>query len=120
LTGATTVTTITPTGTEAPTIIVETPAPQPVTSYRQYSGTSSINAARAVTTIQPTGTDDGGIVIVETPAPPPAFSCDEGGYLIQVRTLYRLNLVTGINSLVAQNVGPGGESCHAYCISFEY
>ncbi|KAH7222427.1 hypothetical protein BKA60DRAFT_539499 [Fusarium oxysporum] len=104
-----TLTKITPTATEDGTVIIGIPAPQPVTSYHQYSGSSSINAARAVTTIQPTDTEPA-TVVIETPAPPPAFSCDEGGYLIQVRTLYRLNLVTGVNSLVAQNVGPGAPS----------
>ncbi|EXK80634.1 hypothetical protein FOQG_14840 [Fusarium oxysporum f. sp. raphani 54005] len=53
-----------------------------------------------------TGTVPG--VIIETPTRPPALSCDEGGYLIQVRTLYRLNLVTGQNVQVGNNIGPRG------------
>ncbi|KAL2203529.1 hypothetical protein CC79DRAFT_1399866 [Sarocladium strictum] len=42
-----------------------------------------------------------------TPAGP-TFDCDEGGYLIQQRTLYRLDLTTGDNPAISTRVGPGG------------
>lgn len=48
------------------------------------------------------------------PTPPegtpagPTFDCDEGGYLIQQTTLYRLDLATGDNVAVNPRVGPGG------------
>jgi hypothetical protein len=42
-----------------------------------------------------------------TPAGP-TFDCDEGGYLIQQRTLYRLDLTTGDNPAINTRVGPGG------------
>ncbi|KAK0386872.1 hypothetical protein NLU13_5185 [Sarocladium strictum] len=38
----------------------------------------------------------------------PTFDCDEGGYLIQRRTLYRLDLATGVNAAINTRVGPGG------------
>jgi hypothetical protein len=51
-----------------------------------------------------------GTTLTPTPTstPPPAFSCDEGGYLIQGTVLYRLNLETGDNPAINENVGPGG------------
>ncbi|KAG8665162.1 hypothetical protein FPOAC2_14418 [Fusarium poae] len=51
-----------------------------------------------------------GTTLTPTPTstPPPAFSCDEGGYLVQGTVLYRLNLETGDNPAVNENVGPGG------------
>ncbi|CAK7215039.1 hypothetical protein SCUCBS95973_002340 [Sporothrix curviconia] len=36
---------------------------------------------------------------------PPAFSCDAGGYLIQLNTLYRLDLETGVMTTVNEAVG---------------
>lgn len=44
---------------------------------------------------------------IEDP-PGETFDCDAGGYLIQQNTLYRLNLATGENPVVRDNVGPGG------------
>ncbi|GKU08010.1 unnamed protein product, partial [Fusarium langsethiae] len=107
LTSPITVTTIPPSGTIPGTVIIETPPPELVTSTRQYTGTSTLTGPVTVTTIPPSGTVPG-TVIIETPPPLPTFSCDQGGYLIQSRALYRLNLVTGENVLVRDPVGPEG------------
>lgn len=102
-------TTVPPSGTIPGTVIIETPPLNPVTSTRQYTGTSILTGPITVTTIPASGTVPG-TVIIETPPPVPtvpAFDCDEGGYLIQSRALYRLDLATGDSVLARDPVGPG-------------
>ncbi|KAJ3532188.1 hypothetical protein NM208_g8553 [Fusarium decemcellulare] len=82
ITGDVTVTTISPSGDEPGTVIIETPGPQapPVTTtgpiatpsyitiYRPHTGTDEITSDITVTTIPPSG-DEPGTVIIETPGP---------------------------------------------------
>ncbi|KAI0002329.1 hypothetical protein F4779DRAFT_134189 [Xylariaceae sp. FL0662B] len=56
------------------------------------------------TTILPSGTVQG-TVIIQTPLP--TLNCDPSGYLIQITSLYRVNITTGNATLVNGNVGDG-------------
>ncbi|KAJ4323976.1 hypothetical protein N0V84_004068 [Fusarium piperis] len=97
ITAPVTVTTIEASGTEPGTVIIETPgqappitsSPEPepsyVTVYRPYPGPGEITAPVTVTTIEPSGTDPG-TVIIETPGQgPPVTSSPEPSYI----TVYR-------------------------------
>ncbi|KAI8686118.1 hypothetical protein NCS55_00286300 [Fusarium keratoplasticum] len=97
ITAPVTVTTIEPSGTEPGTVIIETPgqappvtsSPEPepsyVTVYRPYPGPGEITAPVTVTTIEPSGTEPG-TVIIETPGQaPPVTSSPEPSYI----TVYR-------------------------------
>ncbi|KAJ4227213.1 hypothetical protein NW759_004584 [Fusarium solani] len=96
ITEPTTVTTIEPQGDQPGTVIVETPgqappvtaSPEPepsyITVYRPYPGPGEITAPVTVTTIPPSGTDPG-TVIIETPAPVTSRSKPEPSYV----TVYR-------------------------------
>lgn len=96
ITEPTTVTTIEPQGDQPGTVIVETPgqappvtaSPEPepyyITVYRPYPGPGEITAPVTVTTISPSGTDPG-TVIIETPAPVTSSSEPEPSYV----TVYR-------------------------------
>ncbi|KAH8173324.1 hypothetical protein LIA77_07579 [Sarocladium implicatum] len=73
------------------TISTSEPAPTPTESSTTSSEPSSTSSEPTSTSSEP---------------PSPTFSCDAGGYLIQRRSLYRLNLESGANPLVSSNVGP--------------
>lgn len=117
-------TTIPPTGTEPGTVLITTPTsaindrpiepsssseetappaaettfPPPTTNDQEATAGST---TREITPSQP-------ILPTTTIADPPGntFDCDAGGFLIQQKTLYRLNLRTGDNPVLESDVGP--------------
>ncbi|KAJ3465412.1 hypothetical protein MRS44_006070 [Fusarium solani] len=107
ITAPITVTTIEPQGTEAGTVIIETPgeappittsepAPEPsyVTVYRPYPGPGQITAPVTVTTIEPQGTEPG-TVIIETPGQAPPITTAEPSYITITRPYSGVNPITG-------------------------
>lgn len=112
--GPTSVETISSEGNELGTIIVEFSPPGMVNITRPWEGNGTITKPTPVQTIPADGTTLG-TIIVETPPPGPTFECDPGGYLIQGRELYRLDLSTGENVLVNPNgqlyVSRAGTAC---------
>lgn len=101
-------TTIPPRGTRRGTVLIQTPTTAgsslPVESDDPLDESSPVPTPESSTSDvlpdpEPTSTG---------PPPGPTFSCDEGGFLIQQRTLFRLNLETGENPTISTAVGPGG------------
>ncbi|KEQ84695.1 hypothetical protein M438DRAFT_334557 [Aureobasidium pullulans EXF-150] len=86
----------------------------PVSVYTPTSApgtftTTITSSVRTPYTITGTPTESGGqtpVTVVETPGATAPLPCDAGGYLIQERTLYRLNLTTGVQTLISNSVGP--------------
>ena len=117
-------TTIPPTGTEPGTILITTPTSAINDPPIKLSSSSEETVPpAAVTTFPPPTTNDQETTreptIRESPpsptmiptttiANPPSntFDCDAGGFLIQQKTLYRLNLRTGDNPVLESDVGP--------------
>ncbi|KAI5854999.1 hypothetical protein GGS23DRAFT_471115 [Durotheca rogersii] len=71
------------------------------------STTTPAPVTPTVTTTSVTVTETATASCSSVPAPTPTLSCDEYGYLIQVATLYRVDLVTGEFTTVRQSVGDG-------------
>ncbi|RSL64822.1 hypothetical protein CEP53_003909 [Fusarium sp. AF-6] len=107
ITAPITVTTIEPQGTEPGTVIIETPgdappvttsepAPEPsyVTVYRPYPGPGQITAPVTVTTIEPSGTEPG-TVIIETPGQAPPITTAEPSYITITRAYSGVDPITG-------------------------
>ncbi|RYP51161.1 hypothetical protein DL768_003429 [Monosporascus sp. mg162] len=92
-----TTTTVAQSGPQPGTVIVLTP-PGYVTTTQGYTG-----AVTTTQTVAPVGTTPG-TVIVQTPLP--TLSCDGFGYLLQVQTLYRVNVTTGTYVQVGTKIYP--------------
>ncbi|RYP05642.1 hypothetical protein DL764_003651 [Monosporascus ibericus] len=92
-----TTTTVAQSGPAPGTVIVLTP-PGYVTTTQGYTGTVTTTQI-----ISPVGTTPG-TVIVQTPLP--TLSCDGFGYLLQVQTLYRVNVTTGTYVQVGAKIYP--------------
>ncbi|CAJ2505006.1 Uu.00g124000.m01.CDS01 [Anthostomella pinea] len=100
----TSTTTVPPSGTAPRTVIVQVPASY-VTTTAGYTGT-----VKTTTTVSPSGTRPG-TVIVQTPLA--TLNCDPSGYLIQSKSLYRVNITNENTTLVKIGLGDGTRTINA-------
>ncbi|KAI8687235.1 hypothetical protein NCS56_00295800 [Fusarium sp. Ph1] len=117
ITAPVTVTTIEPSGTEPGTVIIETPgqappvtsSPEPepsyVTVYRPYPGPGEITAPVTVTTMEPSGTEPG-TVIIETPGQAPPITTAEPSYITVYRQYPGPGQITG--PITVTTIEPSG------------
>ncbi|RFU23970.1 hypothetical protein B7463_g12366, partial [Scytalidium lignicola] len=102
-------------GSGTPTVTTTVPCTTSTTtttiSLPTTTSTTTLYSTLTTATTAPYTTTTATVTSPSCPAPStPPLSCDQYGYLIQEATLYRVDLSTGINTVVRQSVGDGSSS----------
>ncbi|KAM5363686.1 hypothetical protein ACJZ2D_011884 [Fusarium nematophilum] len=110
-TSTTTSRTTTSTTSSSTTSSTTTTSTTSTTTSRSTTTTTSSSSTSTTTTSTTTSRSTTTTTSTTSSAQPQAtvqFDCDVYGYLIQKRTLYRVDIATGKATLIRTNIGPGG------------